>query len=152
MPLSQFVTIFLLEEVAFLLYTLLVLRSSQFCFEFLKKCDQVQKLVRPWPDQPDRFRRNTINDENKYKSKDHLFMFKTTIMVNKREKIYYIIPTNDYPLSVKEKMSRRQKQNDLYEFRRMIWHLEGGSNRSDEFCYSTVTYNVFITCNHSIYL
>ena len=22
-----------------------------------KKCDQVQKLVRPWPDQPDRFRR-----------------------------------------------------------------------------------------------
>ena len=31
-------------------------------------------------------RYNTINDENKYKSKDHLFMFKTTIMVNKREK------------------------------------------------------------------
>ena len=33
MLLSQFVAIFLLEEVAFLLYTLLVLRSSQFCFE-----------------------------------------------------------------------------------------------------------------------
>ena len=45
MPLSQFVAIFLLEEVVFLLYTLLVLRSSQFCFEFfLKKCDQVQKV------------------------------------------------------------------------------------------------------------
>ena len=48
MPLSQFVAIFLLEEVAFLLYALLILRSSQFCFEFKKKCDQVQKLVRPW--------------------------------------------------------------------------------------------------------
>ena len=34
-------------------------------------------------------RYNTINDENKYRSKDHLFMFKTTIMVNKREKILY---------------------------------------------------------------
>ena len=31
-------------------------------------------------------RYNTINDKNKYKSKDHLFMFKTTIMVNKRKK------------------------------------------------------------------
>ena len=31
-------------------------------------------------------RYSTINDENKYKSKDHLFMFKATIMVNKREK------------------------------------------------------------------
>ena len=31
--------------------------------------------------------------------------------------------------SVKEKMSRRQKQNDLYEFRRTILHLEGRSNR-----------------------
>ena len=40
MPLSQFVAIFLLEEVAFLLYTLLVLRSSQFCFEFKKKMRQ----------------------------------------------------------------------------------------------------------------
>ena len=30
--------------------------------------------------------------------------------------------------SVKEKMSSRQKQNDLYEFRRTILHLEGGSN------------------------
>ena len=50
MPLSHFVAIFLLEEVAFLLYTLSVLGSSQFCFEFKKKiCDQVQKLVRPWP-------------------------------------------------------------------------------------------------------
>ena len=48
MPLSQFVAILLLEEVAFLLYTVLILRGSQFCFEFLKKCDQVQKLVRPW--------------------------------------------------------------------------------------------------------
>ena len=43
MPLSRFVPIFLLEEVAFLLYTLLILRSSKFCFEFKKKCDQVQK-------------------------------------------------------------------------------------------------------------
>ena len=34
MPLSQFVAIFLLEEVAFLLYTILILRSLQFCFEF----------------------------------------------------------------------------------------------------------------------
>ena len=31
--------------------------------------------------------------------------------------------------SVKKKMSKRQKQNDLYEFRRTIWHLEGASNR-----------------------
>ena len=31
--------------------------------------------------------------------------------------------------SVKEKMSRRQKQNDLYEFRHTIWHLEGESNQ-----------------------
>ena len=30
-------------------------------------------------------RYSTINDESKYKSKDHLFMFKTTIMVNKRK-------------------------------------------------------------------
>ena len=29
----------------------------------------------------------------------------------------------------KEKMSRRQKQNDLYQFSRTIWHLEGRSNR-----------------------
>ena len=36
MPLSQFV-VFLLEEVAFLLYALLIQRNSQFCFEFLKK-------------------------------------------------------------------------------------------------------------------
>ena len=49
MPLLQLVAIFLLEEVAFLLYTLLILRSSQFCFEFKKKCNQVQKLVRPCP-------------------------------------------------------------------------------------------------------
>ena len=34
----------------------------------------------------DQFRWAWIGDENKYKSKDHLFMFKTTIMVNKREK------------------------------------------------------------------
>ena len=50
MSLLHFATIFLLQEVAFLLYTLLILRSLQFCFEFFKKCDQVQKLVWPWPD------------------------------------------------------------------------------------------------------
>ena len=31
--------------------------------------------------------------------------------------------------SIKDKMSRGQRQNDLYEFGRTIWHLEGGSNR-----------------------
>ena len=41
---------FMLEDDALglLLYTLLILKGSQFCFNF-KKCDQVQKLVRPWP-------------------------------------------------------------------------------------------------------
>ena len=57
MSLAQFAAVFLLEEVAFLLYTLLILRSSQFCFELKKKCNQVQKLVWPWPQQPDRFGR-----------------------------------------------------------------------------------------------
>ena len=37
MPLSQFVAIFLLVEVAFLLYTLLMLRSSRLCFFILRK-------------------------------------------------------------------------------------------------------------------
>ena len=45
MPPLQFVTIFLLEDVTLLFYTLLVLKSSQFFKN--KKCDQVQKLVRP---------------------------------------------------------------------------------------------------------
>ena len=36
MLLSQFVAIFLLEEVTFLLYTLLILRSSQFVLNFKK--------------------------------------------------------------------------------------------------------------------
>ena len=37
-------------------------------------------------------RYSTINDENKYKSKDYLFIcFQTTIMLNKREKNYFII-------------------------------------------------------------
>ena len=57
----KFVAIFLLEEVALFLYTLLILKSLQ-CFLKLKKyiCDQVQKLGRSWPDQPDRFRRACI--------------------------------------------------------------------------------------------
>ena len=52
------------------------------------------------------------------------------------EKIYYEYPAAAgfrfsliFAPSVKEKMSRRQKQNDLYEFRRTILHLEGESNR-----------------------
>ena len=53
------------------------------------------------------------------------------------EKIYY-----EYPVAVgagfrflltlsltSKKMSKRQKQSNLYEFKRTIWHLEGGSNR-----------------------
>ena len=46
MPLSQFVAIFLLEEVAFLLY-IYNFGSKKFTvlFWILKKCDQVQKLV-----------------------------------------------------------------------------------------------------------
>ena len=48
MLLLQFVTIFLLD-VTLLLYTLLILKSSQFLFKFKKKkYDQVYKLVRPW--------------------------------------------------------------------------------------------------------
>ena len=44
MPLSQFVAIFLLEEVAFLLYTLLILRSLQFCLKFKKKVRPSSKV------------------------------------------------------------------------------------------------------------
>ena len=36
-----------------------------------------------------------MNDENKYKSKDHLYISKTIIMVNKREEIYCIISISD---------------------------------------------------------
>ena len=46
MALSQLNAIFLLEDVALILYTLLILKSSQFLFK-LKKPDQIQKLVRP---------------------------------------------------------------------------------------------------------
>ena len=44
-------------------------------------------------------RYSTIYDENKYESKDHLFISKTTIMVNKRETIYFIISVSDKQLS-----------------------------------------------------
>ena len=57
MPLLQLVAIFLLEEVAFLLYTLLILRSSQFCFEFKKKMQPSPKVGPAMPGQPARFRR-----------------------------------------------------------------------------------------------
>ena len=42
-PLSQFVAIFLLEDIALLLYTLLILKSSQI-FKIKKKCDQVSEV------------------------------------------------------------------------------------------------------------
>ena len=42
---------------------------------------------------------STTNDENKYKSKDHLFISKTTVMVNTREKIYCMISIFDKRLS-----------------------------------------------------
>ena len=51
MPLSQFVAIFLLEDVALLLYTLLILKNSQFFYK-LKKMQ-----ISSWPDQADWFRR-----------------------------------------------------------------------------------------------
>ena len=46
----EFVTILISEEVTLFLYTLLILKSSPCFFKI-----QVQKLVQPWPDQPDRF-------------------------------------------------------------------------------------------------
>ena len=49
MPLSQFVAIFLLEEVAFLfVYTFDSKKFTILFWIFFKKCNQVQKLVRPF--------------------------------------------------------------------------------------------------------
>ena len=60
------------EDTALLTYTLMILkRSDRFSWAWIV----VQNV-----------RYSTINDENKYKSKDHLFISKTTIMVNRREK------------------------------------------------------------------
>ena len=83
MPLSQFVEDIACQNV----YTLMILkRSDRFRWAWIVRSKMYVRY-------------STINDENKYKSKDHLFIFKTTIMVNKREKIYCIISISDKRLS-----------------------------------------------------
>ena len=83
MPLSQFVEDIACQNV----YTLMILkRSDRFRWAWLVRSKMYVRYI-------------TINDESKYKSKDHLFIFKTTIMVNKREKIYCIISISDKRLS-----------------------------------------------------
>ena len=59
------------------------------------------------------------------------------------------------PLPSKKKCPEgRNKTMYMNQFRRTVWHLEGvwRVKPIDESCYATVTYNVFITCNHSMYL
>ena len=73
MPLSQFVSLFLPEDIALLMYTLMILKNRTGSAGTEESFKNV--------------RYSTVNDENKYKSKDYLFIcFQTTIMLNKREK------------------------------------------------------------------
>ena len=70
---QQFVAIFLSEDIALLMYTLTVLKK----FEPVPLAWIVMIVFQK--------QYSTINDENKYKSKDHLFIY-FQIMVNKRKK------------------------------------------------------------------
>ena len=75
------------EDIALLMYTLMILKRSdrsRWAWIVVQKC---------------KIQYDKWNDESKYKSKDHLFMFKTTILVNKRKRIYCIISISDKRLS-----------------------------------------------------